>query len=69
MYFCAIPQNQQNGRVLLYNAQNVSYNNLVSYHRDNKKPDPQRKILFAGSIDDILLADTYMIAAAVSFVK
>lgn len=41
----------------------------MSYHRDNKKPDPQRKILFAGSIDDILLADTYMIAAAVSVVK
>nr|DAG22127.1 MAG TPA: Protein of unknown function (DUF4257) [Bacteriophage sp.] len=41
----------------------------MSYHLGNKKPNPQRKILYAGFITDILLADTYMIAAAVSFVK
>lgn len=41
----------------------------MSYHKGNKKPSPHRIFSFAGFITDILLADTYIIAAAVTFVK
>lgn len=47
----------------------MRYNALVSNHKDNKKPSPHRISSFAGFISDILLADTYIIAAAVAFVK
>jgi hypothetical protein len=55
--------------LILYNAQYVRYNYLVSNHKGNKKPSPHRISSFAGYIADILLADTYIIAAAVAFVK
>ena len=47
----------------------MRYNAPVSNHKGNKKPSPHRIFSFAGFIADILLADTYIIAASVAFVK
>nr|DAP96407.1 MAG TPA: hypothetical protein [Caudoviricetes sp.] len=41
----------------------------MRFHQGNKKPNPQTFHSFCGLIADILLADTYIIAALVVFVK
>jgi hypothetical protein len=47
----------------------MRYNSLTELDADNKKPNPHRKSPFCGLIADILLADTYMIAALGALVK
>lgn len=45
------------------------YNRLIELNKGNKKPSPQRFHFFCGLMADILLADTYMIAAFGALVK